>query len=73
MPAELVRSDLSRGSLVKIVPEDAPKGFVISMHAVYRADAPPGIAGRWFIDQLRAGSDAGAASKTDRRKPRRRR
>jgi DNA-binding transcriptional LysR family regulator len=73
MPAELVRSDLSRGSLVKIVAEDAPKGFVISMHAVYRAHAPPGIAGRWFIDQLKEGSDAAASSKIDRRKSRRRR
>jgi DNA-binding transcriptional LysR family regulator len=53
MPAELVRSDLSRGSLVKIVAEDAPKGFNVSMRAVYRTDSPPGIAGRWFIDRLK--------------------
>jgi DNA-binding transcriptional LysR family regulator len=69
MPAELVRSDLSRGSLVKIVAEDAPKGFVLSLHAVYRADAPPGIAGRWFIDRLREGSDAAPIRKNDRRRP----
>jgi DNA-binding transcriptional LysR family regulator len=68
MPAELVRSDLSRGSLVKIVAEDAPKGFVLSLHAVYRADAPPGIAGRWFIDRLREGSDAAPIRKNDRRR-----
>jgi DNA-binding transcriptional LysR family regulator len=73
MPAELVRSDLSRGSLVKIVAEDAPKGFVLSLHAVYRADAPPGIAGRWFIDRLRQGTEAAASAKIDRRGPRKRR
>ena len=68
MPAELVQSDLSRGSLVQIVTEDAPKGFVISMHAIYRTDAPPGIAGRWFIDRLKEGAEAAAHSKSRRRK-----
>jgi DNA-binding transcriptional LysR family regulator len=53
MPAELVQSDLARGTLVKIVAADAPpQGFVLSMHAVYRTEAPPGIAARWFIDRL---------------------
>jgi hypothetical protein len=43
MPAELVKSDLARGILVKIVAADAPpKGFVLSMHA--------GIAARWLKD-----------------------
>ena len=68
MPAELVKSDLSRGSLVKIVAEDAPKGFVVSMRAVYRTDSPPGIAGRWFIDRLKQGSEAAALPGTHRRK-----
>jgi len=58
MPAELVRSDLKRGTLVKIVAADAPpKGFVMSMHAVYRTESPPGVAARWFIDRLKQGSD----------------
>jgi DNA-binding transcriptional LysR family regulator len=57
MPAELVKSDLARGSLVEIVAADSPpNGFVLSMHAVYRTDAPPGIAARWFIDRLKQGS-----------------
>jgi DNA-binding transcriptional LysR family regulator len=68
MPTELVQSDLARGTLVKIVAADAPpKGFVLSMHAVYRTDAPPGIAARWFIDRLKPGSKAGAAGKIQRR------
>ena len=57
MPAELIQSDLKRGTLVKIVAADAPpKGFVMSMHAVYRTESPPGIAARWFIDRLKQGS-----------------
>lgn len=62
MPAELVETDLVRGALVKIIVEDAPKGFVVAMSAVYRTEAPPGIAARWFIDRLKQGS-RGAASK----------
>jgi DNA-binding transcriptional LysR family regulator len=54
MPAERVQSDLARGILVKIVAADAPPGgFALSMHAVYRTEAPPGIAARWFIDRLK--------------------
>ena len=61
MPAELVQSDLSRGSLVKIVAEGASQGFVVSMRAVYRTAAPPGIAGRWFIERLKQEADTNAA------------
>lgn len=68
MPADLVQQDLSQGSLVKIVTEDAPSGFVVSMLAVYRTDAPPGIAGRWFIDQLKQGSQAAATKSIQGRK-----
>ena len=68
MPAELVRSDLSRGSLVKIVAEDAPKGFDVSMRAVYRTDSPPGIAGRWFIDRLKQGREGARSTNIRRRK-----
>jgi DNA-binding transcriptional LysR family regulator len=65
MPAEMVEPDLSRGSLVKIVAEDAPNGFLVAMSAVSRTNAPPGIAGRWFIDRLKQGS-ASAAPKRSR-------
>jgi DNA-binding transcriptional LysR family regulator len=68
MPAELVQSDLSRGSLVKIVAEHAPKGFVVSMRAAYRTDSPPGIAGRWFIERLKENSGAGAAEHRRRKR-----
>jgi len=59
MPAERVQSDLARRTLVKIVAADAPPGgFGLSMHAVYRREAPPGIAARWFIDRLKHQSPA---------------
>jgi DNA-binding transcriptional LysR family regulator len=69
MPAELVQPDLARGTLVKIVAEDAPNGYVVAMSAVYRTDAPPGIAGRWFIDRLKQGSEAEPVRNAVRRKP----
>jgi DNA-binding transcriptional LysR family regulator len=53
MPAELVQADIARGALVKIVLEDAPANFAMGMSVVYRTDAPPGTAGRWFINQLK--------------------
>ena len=54
MPIEQVRSDIARGTLVEIAAEDTPPGgFVLAMSAVYRSHAPPGPAGRWFIDCLK--------------------
>jgi DNA-binding transcriptional LysR family regulator len=62
MPAERVKSEISRGALVRIVAEDAPpKGFAMSMSAVYPTDKPPGPAGRWLIERLQQRSrDMGA-------------
>jgi hypothetical protein len=49
------------------------------MHAVYRTEAPPGIAARWFIDRLKhspaekfnkQGSRAGAIRNARARRPR---
>ena len=68
MPEELVRSDLSRGALVKIVAEDMPQEVALSMRAVYRTDAPPGIAGRWFIERVKAGASDPPAANIARRK-----
>jgi DNA-binding transcriptional LysR family regulator len=73
MPAERVQPDLARGTLVKIVAEDAPpKGFVISMHAVYRSESPPGLAARWFIDRLKHGAEAASTKNVQGRKSARR-
>ena len=71
MPEELVEADLARGALVKIILEDVPKGFVVGMSAVYRTDAPPGIAGRWFIDRLKRGSEDATVTRPQRRRRKR--
>jgi len=74
MPAELVKSDLARGILVEIVAADSPpNGFVLSMHAVYRTDTPPGIAARWFIDRLKQGLTPVVMKDIQRRRRTRRR
>ena len=57
MPVEVVQQDISRGTLVKIVVEDAPRSFAMGMSAVYRTDTPPGTAGRWFINRLKEEPD----------------
>lgn len=51
MPGHMVGTDIAEGRLVHL---DVHRDFTLTMNAVYRASAPPGPAGRWFIDQLRA-------------------
>src|SRR5258707_1351348 len=50
MPLHMVQADLDRRALVKIRVEGAPRDFVMPMRIIYRKDAPPGPAGRTFID-----------------------
>jgi DNA-binding transcriptional LysR family regulator len=55
MPLHRVERDLAEGTLVRIEPEDQPpEGMVVPIAATYRADSPPGPAGRWLIDRLRS-------------------
>lgn len=54
LPLHMVEADLTSGALVRISAEGAPvEGLVIVMSALYRADNPPGPAGRWFVDRLK--------------------
>jgi DNA-binding transcriptional LysR family regulator len=54
MPHAMVARDLAEGALVEILPEDYPaEGFFMPMSAAYRADTPPGPAGRWLVETLR--------------------
>jgi DNA-binding transcriptional LysR family regulator len=54
MPLHAVRKDLEEGRLVMLSIEDVPPGGLdLSMSAVWQTRAPPGPAGRWFIDRLK--------------------
>lgn len=53
MPLEMVERDLREGALVELQLLDAPSHEQMVMSAAYRADAPPGPAGRWFVEQLK--------------------
>ncbi len=53
MPLEMVARDLREGALVELKLLDAPPQVQMAMSAAYRADAPPGPAGRWFVEQLK--------------------
>lgn len=56
MPLHMVQADLSAGTLVILDTEDIPHaGFPLTISAMHRAAAPPGPAGRWFVDCLRQG------------------
>ncbi len=50
MPRHMVESDITEGKLVCL---DVRTDFALTMSAIYRASAPPGPAGRWFVDYLK--------------------
>ncbi len=54
MPLPVIEDHLARKELIKIRIEGAAEYARLPMHAVYRKDAPPGPAGRAFIQQLKA-------------------
>ena len=57
----MVSGDLAHGTLVALDVEDMLlKGVTLMMAAFHRASEPPGPAGRWLIDELKAryGQDA---------------
>lgn len=59
MPLHIIQEDLAAGRLVELQIEDVPPGgLMLQMSAVYPSAAPPGPAGRWFIEQLHAVSPA---------------
>ena len=55
MPLPMIKDHLSRKVLVRIRIEGVSIHASLPMHAVYRKDAPPGPAGRAFIQQLKDG------------------
>jgi DNA-binding transcriptional LysR family regulator len=69
MPVDVIETDLANGSLVKIDLEDAPDAnLVMPMSAVFRADRPPGPAGRWLIERLKSNIAPRAVPAKARRK-----
>jgi DNA-binding transcriptional LysR family regulator len=55
MPYHAVKQDIARRKLVTLSIEDIPPGgLVLRMAAVYPTAAPPGPAGRWFVERLKA-------------------
>ncbi len=54
MPAAMVERDIAEGALVELAVEDMPpESMFLTMSAAWRTDAPPGPAGRWFIDRMK--------------------
>jgi DNA-binding transcriptional LysR family regulator len=53
MPLDVIGGNLKEGSLVELDIEDAPSSQVMPMSAFWRADTPPGPAGRWLIERLK--------------------
>ncbi|WP_298426428.1 LysR family transcriptional regulator [Rhodoblastus sp.] len=55
MPLHAVERDLAEGRLVRLATPQAPyDGMIVPMAAAYRTSAPPGPAGRWLIERLKA-------------------
>jgi DNA-binding transcriptional LysR family regulator len=63
MPLHAVKEDLATGRLVELKIEDmSPDGMILPMVAVYPISAPPGPAGRWFIERMKLGCGKPAAA-----------
>jgi DNA-binding transcriptional LysR family regulator len=57
MPVAMVQPDLDQGTLVPLrLESNQPRTPPIAMFAVYRKDAPPGPAARWFLRRLKGTS-----------------
>jgi DNA-binding transcriptional LysR family regulator len=55
MPLHLVQTDIDSGALVVLDVVEMPKrGAWVPLSAVFKADAPPGPAGRWLIERIKA-------------------
>jgi DNA-binding transcriptional LysR family regulator len=55
MPFDMVADDIAERRLVELKTQDVdPDGLIMPMSATYRSTTPPGPAGRWLIDRLKA-------------------
>ena len=55
MPLHLVQADIDAGALVILDVVEVPKrGVWLTLSAAFQAEAPPGPAGRWLIERIKA-------------------
>jgi DNA-binding transcriptional LysR family regulator len=55
MPLDLVQADIDSGALVILDVVEMPKrGAWLTLSVAFRADTPPGPAGRWLIERIKA-------------------
>lgn len=71
MPLHTVQKDLEAGRLAVLPIEDVPpNGLPLEMSAVWQTKAPPGPAGRWFIERLKEIPVSSSIPKSGASKPR---
>jgi DNA-binding transcriptional LysR family regulator len=57
MPLHLVQADIDSGALAILDVVEMPEtGAWVPLSAAFQADAPPGPAGRWLIERIKAGA-----------------
>jgi DNA-binding transcriptional LysR family regulator len=55
MPLHMVEKDIAAGILVVLDVDEMPRsGFILTMSAFHQSSHPPGPAGKWFVDHLKA-------------------
>jgi DNA-binding transcriptional LysR family regulator len=55
MPLHMIEKDLADGSLVVLDVDHMPRcGYMLTMSAFHRPSDPPGPAGEWFVNELKA-------------------
>ena len=55
MPLHMIEKDIAAGTLVVLDVDDMPRtGFILTMSAFHQPSNPPGPAGQWFVEQLKA-------------------
>jgi DNA-binding transcriptional LysR family regulator len=63
MPLHMVEEDIAAGTLVVLDLHDIPQtSFALTICAYHQPSEPPGPAGRWFIDHLKASWEQQASS-----------
>jgi DNA-binding transcriptional LysR family regulator len=64
MPSHTVKQDIAQRRLVTLSIEDVPPGgLILPMSAAYQTATPPGPAGRWFVERLKASPGKGKATR----------